>query len=557
MINSEIKICNNCKSSYIIEPDDFSFYEKMKVPAPVLCPDCRFKRRATWRNERTLYKSTCKLCEKSVVTMYNPKGPYTVYCNECWWSDKWDPASYAKEYDFSRPFFDQLKELSIQVPKTATYVSFGGGINNNCEYTNFSGENKDCYLCFNASPENENCAYSRGIGKCRDAFDVYYADESERIYEGVNVHKCAGVAWGQNIFECVDSQLLLNCSGVQDCFGCVNLRHKSYYFFNEPLKKEEYKKRMSEILGSYAKTEEYKKRFAEHALKFPMRENNNLKSVNCTGDLIFASKNCNSCFEISDSEDMKYVFSTKLTKDCYDLLGHGRRAELMLEGVGIGIGARVIGSWWTDNSHDIEYSLAIMSSEHCFGCDSLKKNQYCILNKQYTKEEYEKIREKIVAELTSKNLYGLFMPPELSFFAYNEAIGQDNMPLTKEEAIEQGFRWEDDIPELHGKETLKPEQILDHINDVSDSILNEVLACVSCGRNYKLIKAELEIYRKLLIPIPRKCFNCRHVERLECRGPFKIFNRTCAKCGKDIKTNFAPNRPEIVYCEQCYQQEVI
>jgi hypothetical protein len=511
-MNQETRQCQNCKNDFVIEPDDFVFYEKMKVPAPVLCPDCRFKRRATFRNERTLYKSTCKLCGKSVVTMYNPKGPYTVYCNECWWSDKWDSFSYAKEYDPSRPFFDQLKELSLQVPKSATYVTQGGGIDNNCEYTNFAGRNKDCYLCFNASPANENCAYSRGIGQCRDAFDIYYADEAERIYEGVNIHKCAGVAWGQNLFECLDSSFLLNCSGVQNCFGCVNLRHKSYYYFNEPLEKEGWKKRVSEIAGSYAKIEEAKKRFAEHILKFPRRENNNLKSVNCTGDLIFASKNCNACYEISDSEDVKYTFSTKLTKDCYDLLGHGREGELLLEGVGVGRGARVIGSWWVEDAHDIEYSFAtISSSEYCFGCDGIKKGKFVILNKKYSEEEYKKIRAKIIDELTAKNLYGLFMPPELALFAYNEAIGQDNMPLTKEEAIEQGFRWEDDIPAMHGKETLKPEQIPDHIKDVSDSILDEVLVCISCGRNYKLIKPELEMYKKLLIPVPRKCFNCRHV----------------------------------------------
>ena len=104
-MNSETKTCQNCQKNFIISPADFSFYEKMKVPAPILCPDCRFKRRATYRNERTLYKSVCKLCGKSVVTMYNPKGPYTIYCNECWWSDKWDQLESGRDYDFSKPFF--------------------------------------------------------------------------------------------------------------------------------------------------------------------------------------------------------------------------------------------------------------------------------------------------------------------------------------------------------------------------------------------------------------------------------------------------------------------
>ena len=30
----------------------------------------------------------------------------------------------------------------------------------------------------------------------------------------------------------------------------------------------------------------------------------------------------------------------------------------------------------------------------------------------------------------------------------------------------------------------------------------------------------------------------------------------CAKCGKEIKTSYAPDRPETVYCKQCYNNEV-
>ena len=149
------------------------------------------------------------------------------------------------------------------------------------------------------------------------------------------------------------------------------------------------------------------------------------------------------------------------------------------------------------------------------------------------------------------------MPPALAPFGYNETIGQDNLPLTKEEAVRFGFRWEDDIQITKGKETIKPEQIPDHIKDVTDDILRETLACISCSRNYKIIKPELDFYRKMFIPIPRKCFYCRHAARLRRRGPFKLFARTCSKCGKNIQTTCAPERPEIVYCEACYQKEVI
>lgn len=553
----EAKNCKQCGSQFEVTADDLGFYEKMGVPVPVLCPECRFKRRAVFRNEMRLYSRTCDLCKRSTLAMYHPDSPYKVYCRDCWMSDKWDPYEYGREYDLNRPFFEQFAEMVLEVPKVGIFASTDMGPNINSDWTNFAGANKDCYLVFNSGPRNENCAYSRGLIESRDTFDAYFGDNVERVYECVNVHKSSGVVWGQNVLDSIDSWFLLNCTDCQNCFGCVNLRHKQYHFFNELLDKEEWQRRVDEIIGSYEKLEEVRKKFDDFSLKFPRRENNNLKNTNCTGDYIFESKNCKECFEASFSEDCKYLFSNKYTKDSYDLLGHGRQAEMILEGIAVGSGTRIIGSWWCVNGHDIEYSIALQGGEYCFGCDSLKKGKYSILNKRYDEAKYQKIRNHIVNELKEKGLYGLYFPPQMAFFAYNETIAQDNLPLTKEEAIKQGFRWQDDLQMTTGKETVKPEEISDHIKDVSDDILKETLACIECGRNYRFIKPELDFYKRMSIPIPRKCFYCRHTDRLRRRGPFKLFARECAKCSKEIKTTYAPERPEVIYCEGCYQREVI
>lgn len=549
--------CKKCKQDFILNSDDLGFYEKMKVPAPKVCPPCRFKMRAVFRNERTLYKRVCNLCEKSIITMYNPNSPYVVYCNDCWISDKWDPYSYAMDYDPSKPFFDQLKELIVRVPKSATYSSVSTGVNINSEYTNFAGGNKDGYLLFNCGPNNENCAYSRGLIDSRDVFDAYYGDKLENCYECVNVHKSTGIIYGQNISDCIDSRFVINCSGCQNCFGCINLRHKSYYFFNEPLEREEWLRRVSEISESYIKTEEFKKKFREFSLKFPYRSNNNLKTENCSGDYIFESKNCLDCFEVSFGENMRYSFSVKKGKDCADMIGHCRSSELLYNGVGVGAGARnVICSWWVESSQDVEYSFAVRRSKNCVGCDAIQNGNFVILNKRYSKEEYQEVKNKITEELKDKDIYGDFFPSELSFFAYNETTGQDNMPLTKEEALNQGFRWEEEIQKTEGKETLKTEDIPDNTKKVKNSFLNEILSCTKCSRNYRLTVREFEFYQKMLISIPRECWNCRFIDRIIRRGPYKFWNRNCAKCQKEITTNYAPQRPEIVYCEKCYQQEV-
>ena len=556
-MNQETKNCKKCQKDFILEIDDFSFYEKMKVPIPKMCPDCRFKMRAIFRNERTLYNQSCKLCGESVITMYHPNSPYTVYCNDCYLSDKWDPYSYAIDYDPRRPFFEQLKELVERVPKSATYSSVSTGVNINSEYANFAGGNKDGYLIFNCGPNNENIAYSRGLIDSKDTYDCYYGDELENTYEGVNVHKSNGVVWGQNISDTLDSRFILNCPGDQNYFCCVNLPHKSYYFFNQPLSRDEWLSKVSEISGSYSKVEEIKKEFEEFSLKFPRRPNNNLKATNCTGDYIFESKNCHDCFELSFCEDMRYCFSVKRAKDCMDMIGHCRRSELLYNGVGVGANSqKVICSWWVESSQDVEYSFATRRSNNCLGTDGVTGGNFVILNKKYSKENYNEIKKQIIQELKDKDVYGDFFPREMAFFAYNETIAQDNMPLSREEILAQGFRWEDNIQKTEGKGTLQSEDIPDHIKDVTNDILKEVLTCIKCSRNYILIERELTFYRKMNISIPRICWNCRFVDRIHRRGSYKFWNRTCAKCQKEIITNYAPDRPEIVYCEKCYQQEV-
>ena len=241
-MQTETRKCNKCKQDFILEQDDFSFYEKMKVPVPKICSDCRFKMRALWRNEMTLYSGQkCDMCEKSIITMYNPKSPYKIYCYQCFYSDKWDPKDYATDYDLSKPFFDQMKDFLIRVPKINLGLSYGDGENINSEYTNMASGCKNCYLVFNTSPAEE-VLYSRGVKKGTDSSDIYFGIEFELCYESVNVKESANITWGQNVSGCVDSHFILNGSGLTNCFGCVNLRKKSNCFLNEQLSHEEYQR---------------------------------------------------------------------------------------------------------------------------------------------------------------------------------------------------------------------------------------------------------------------------------------------------------------------------
>src|SRR5437764_1072476 len=129
---SENRICQNCKKDFIIEPDDFGFYEKIKVPPPTFCPECRYIRRLLDRNEYNFYKRKCDATGKDIISIYRSDAPFQVYDQTYWKSDSFDALEYGRNFDFNKPFFEQYEELRRAVPHVAL-VNFNSP---NSEYTN-------------------------------------------------------------------------------------------------------------------------------------------------------------------------------------------------------------------------------------------------------------------------------------------------------------------------------------------------------------------------------------------------------------------------------------
>jgi hypothetical protein len=210
------------------------------------------------------------------------------------------------------------------------------------------------------------------------------------------------------------------------------------------------------------------------------------------------------------------------------------------------------------DSHDVYYSDTCFSSHHLFGCAGLRNAEYCILNRQYSKEEYESLIPQIIEHMKATEEYGEFFPARLSPFTYNESTANEYMPLHKEEALAQGFKWQDEIPHTSGQETISHDKLPKDSQELSDDLLKEVLKCERCTRNYRLILQELNFYRKMNLPVPNECFNCRHERRMKMRNPRQLFGGTCAKCGMHFETSYPPEKHNEfkLYCERCYLEDM-
>ncbi len=561
---AENKKCQNCKKDFIIEPEDFLFYEKIKVPAPTFCPHCRFVRRMIWRNERSLYKRTCDMCNKNIIAMYDDKVTFPVYCPDCYKSDKWGAETYGIDYDFNKSFFKQWKDLFYSVPRLSLWQ------NNmiNSDYSNFVSSSKNVYLGFSILPNSEDIYYSSNSDSSKQIVDSYNISSSELLYENIGANKnyfCQYSYWSSS---CINCNFILNCNNCQDCFGCVNLNNKRYCILNDQYSKDQYEEKIKELdMGSYSFIESFKKDFWKFSLQFPRKYANIMNSIDSTGDEIRNSKQIKYSFNVFDSENIKYGYRSIKIKDSMDV-GHSWASNVYEHALSGSENSQDLKFIINGNgfSKDLEYTDFCKSTSNLFGCVGLVNKQYCILNKQYTKEEYFSMVEKIkkhmddMPYIDSKGRvykYGEFFPYELCPFGYNEAVINDHFPLSKEEIIDRGYPYKEKIDNTYTI-TLKASDIPDNIKDVEDTIIKEVIECEKSGKAFKITPFELLFYRKMNIPIPHLHPDERYKERLSLRNPMTLYHRQCMKenCTNEFETTYAPNRPEIIYCERCYKEEV-
>jgi len=303
-MNSEKKNCQNCKKDFIIERDDFSFYEKMKVPPPTFCPECRMMRRMTWRNERSFYKRNCDLNKESIISVFSPDKPYKVYSSKAWWGDNWDGADYGVDYNFDNNFFSQFDSLLKKVPLMNLYGLYTTVINS--DYTNMVSNLKNSYMVTYAD-FSENCVYGSFVNNCKDCVDNSMINKCELCYDTINCKKCYKIYYSVDCEDCVEVLFSKNCIGCSNCFGCVNLRSKNYCIENIQYTKEEYEKYINSItLLNRDNIKEFKNKYHKLWLKFPVKYIHDSHNIDVSGDYIYNSKNSYGCYVVGDLENCKY-----------------------------------------------------------------------------------------------------------------------------------------------------------------------------------------------------------------------------------------------------------
>lgn len=220
-------------------------------------------------------------------------------------------------------------------------------------------------------------------------------------------------------------------------------------------------------------------------------------------------------------------------------------------------------SFFIRDGLDLEYCQSCHNCNHCFGCVGLRNKSYCILNKQYSKDDYYRLLDKIKTKMLKNREYGEFFPLSMSLHPYNDTYAMIEFPQSKEEVLKKGWQWwyeEPKIPpDLKGFEPILAKDLPKDIKEVKDDILDKAIICEITQKPFRVIKSELDFYRKHNLPLPTKHPYQRLKEKFQKRNPSKLWKSTCFKCQQEIFTSFTlENQEELkICCKNCYLKEII
>lgn len=543
--------CTISGQQFYISDKETAFCERLGVPLPTTSPIERMRTLMAFRNEWKLYKRKCDATGQDIISAYPPDSPFKVYNNTTWWGDSWDPLEYGRDYDPSRSFFEQYKELQLQVPREGTSI-FNS---ENCDYNSHTRQSKNCFLN-SLVARCEDTHYSYWVVENKDVLDSMYTNKSTLCYFCSDVNNCYNCVMLQESSDCNDCFFSYQLKGCSNCIFSSNLVNASYRIFNKPCTKEEFETTKKKLLsGSWTAWQEAVTEFLKMRAETTQQNVHMLNSENATGDHIYNCKDCEYCFDSFNSEDCANSISLDDSKDIHSSYSAGwPRCEVVYNSCVSRGSTDIAFCTYTWASNNLRYCDSCISSKDCFGCIGLRHKQYCILNKQYTKEQYEELLPEIIAKIKEEGHWGEFFPQSISPYTYNETPAMDFFPLTKEEALSRGWQWRDADIKDYQPATLS--SIPDSIHELADSITKEVLSCELCKKNYRIIPQELKFYKQMGLPIPRNCSACRHAQKMKMRNPPLLWLRQCGNCGVEMYSSFEPTRLEKVFCQNCYRETV-
>lgn len=559
-------VCRSGGESFEISTEEAALRARIGVaiaghrfswPDPTLAPRERHRRRLAFRNESTLYRARSSISGAPLVSSFSKDKPYKVCSREEF--SRVDNREVGRPFDFNRTLFEQFAELHAATVKPNVVHD---GTMQNSDFTHFCGWSKDCYLMFNTG-NCEGCSYGYNVGMSSYVFDSRDCTKCSFCYEVTNARECYELWYSSFCKSCHSSAFLTDCIGCHHCLGCIDLRNQEYCVLNQPVGKTKFEAIWKEVFnGSYSALEDFRERYEAFLLNEPKRCLRNTNVEDCDGDVLVDCQNVHESYNVFGARNAFHCYDSLWLEESMDISMFGRAMShcYELSGCGATVGQSGISnctfsSYIFYGGYDVHYSMSCnQNSKYLFACADLRGAQYCILNQQYSKEEYQRLLPQVIAHMQRTGEWGEFFPLSISPYGYNESLAFESMPLSKEEAEALGANWSEYVaPSPQVEKTIAGHQLPDVVEDYKALSESLVIRCATTGKPFKLTSAELAFYERYRLPLPRIHPTERQRLRRMKYNPYQLRDAVCCVSGETIKTSYPPTQGDRLCSLEAYE----
>lgn len=433
-----------------------------------------------------------------------------------------------KEYDKNKNFFKQYQELLLETPLW-NLIHFNN--NENADYADAVFTAKNVYLSNTIGIDAENIYYSvLCYDKVINIFNSFMVNnKSQNIYQSSAINNSYNIFYSKFISDSSDIWFSTNLIGCRECIFCEGLQNKKFYIENKEYSRDEYEAEKKNILKQKELFIDYFKKLTNKAI--------NYGSKNSSGNAIYFCENVENGFFMSRLKNGRNVWcghGTNGSNDFYDCFDTGVNSKDFYAVMWAGENAdNIYCSAEIGRSSHIFYSYFLESCSFCLGCVGLKNKHFCILNKQYSKEEWYKKADEIFSFMERQEILWEFFPPSVNPFYFNDTIAYFfDSSFSQEEIKKDAYLWREqaikvDIPEGAEVVYVNPPVLSDIPLIKGDSksgaeagvlqdyqgfdsnwnwkINPEIMKKViqdSTGNFYKIIKPEYDFLMKYALPLP-------------------------------------------------------
>ncbi len=536
--------------------------EALGAPLPSIRFEEGLRRQLVFRNLLNLFRRPCAKSGKSIISIFPPNSKLTVYDKDLWWGDSWDALAYGREFDFGRGFFEQFDDLVRVVP----IFSLQNMKTENADYCNSVENVKQSYLAFVAYGGTQDAYFSYNTIHSKNQYYSLFTYDGELNFYDMRTYRCYQTVYVEESNGCRDCAFCFQMEECSHCLFCSNLRHKEYHLYNQPCSKEAFEEQMQALdLGSVAG---FRRAQAEYARIRREAVHRATMVVNCEDSLghhLNGSRNCVNAYEGINAENIAECLSFNDARNAYRVYGFGGEPDTIYNCTSIVRSQLCAFCMWAYYCFDCFYCINVHNCKDCFGCAGLRNKQYCIMNKQYSREAYFELRERIVEHMKRVPFddahfrvpvaeWGQWFPPQSAFYPYNTSFAATYLPLAKTEALAAGFEWDDSLDAPVTASTQEGNSFPDRIEQWEEHHAKCAFRCEKSGKLFNVVPPVIQAFKQAnLALLPEHPIEYLRQRLSESR--FRLMPRVSSKSGAPLLSVYSEAEAPLVFSNEEYREE--